>query len=203
MKKQHYRLGLCLLAIFILSACSEQSIQTVEVTRLVPQTVIATRGAPQTVVVTPTRQLTRTSTLPPTLTPTVENQPTRYYDGVIVITQYYTFLGNGLYEEAYHLLSSSAQKPHSLEDYIVTKSINFHTVQIITIQPFDEWRRQQDAHFTPDPPTRPRFFVQIIATGEGGMSGSAINGTVQDLFLTVIQENGEWKIDDFATGPVP
>lgn len=46
-----------------------------------------------------------------------------------------------------------------------------------------------------------RFYVQIIAEGEGGMSGAIPNGALQTIFLTLINEDGEWKIDSFATSP--
>jgi hypothetical protein len=47
------------------------------------------------------------------------------------------------------------------------------------------------------------FFVQIIAEGEGIMSGSAVSGEVQTLFITVIREDDQWMIDSFSTGLTP
>ena len=55
--------------------------------------------------------LTSVPTVKATLEPTPFSTPdsqvlldTAYYDGILVITQYYTFLGHGLHEEAYRLL---------------------------------------------------------------------------------------------------
>lgn len=193
-------LTVILLLTFLLTACGNGSgaIQTVEVTRLVPQTIEVTRIVRQTAITTPVTEAAILST--------AESQPVQdsgYYDGIIVITQYYTFLGHGLYEEAYQLLGPSATSHSpSLEDYVNMAKMSFRTVEIVAIQPLYEWKKQQvDPSITPDPQNEKRFFVQIRAWGEGEMSGSVVSGTLQTLFVTVIQENGEWKIDSFATGP--
>jgi len=60
-----------------------------------------------------------------------------YYEGIIVITQFYTFLGHGLYEEAYQLLGSLArQHAPSLNEFVYTAKMWYKKVDIITIQPF-------------------------------------------------------------------
>jgi hypothetical protein len=128
---------------------------------------------------------------------------TRYYDGIIVISQYYTFLGYGLYAEAYQLLSESAQNPHSLEDYVVNMGLAFQEVEIVAILPFYVAVERQGGYAQPDPEYRMRFAVQIRAWGDGGMSGSRLNGDLQELFLELIQEDGSWKINSFATAPIP
>jgi hypothetical protein len=128
---------------------------------------------------------------------------TKYYDGIIVISQYYTFLGYGLYAEAYQLLSKSAQSPQSLEDYVVYIGLAFHEVEIVAILPFYVAVEQQGGYAHPDPEGRMRFAVQIRAWGEGGMSGSRLNGDLQELFLELILEDGSWKINTFGTAPLP
>jgi len=125
-----------------------------------------------------------------------------YYDGIIVITQYYTFLGHGLHEEAYWLLSVPEQNYHNLDEYVEDTRLAFKTVEIISIQPYFAAVKEQGGQITPDPSNKKRFVVQIRAWGEGNMSGSVMNGTLQTLFLTLVLEDGRWKIDSFATGPV-
>ncbi len=139
----------------------------------------------------------------PTAVETPSIQVLDYYNGIIVITQYYTFLGHGLYEEAYQLLGPSARS-HSptLEEYLNAAKTSFKTVEIITIQPLNEWKKQQGVKFvTPDALDTKKFFVQVRAWGEGGMSGSIVNGELQSLVLTLVRKDGAWKIDSFATGP--
>ncbi len=125
-----------------------------------------------------------------------------YYDGILVITQYYTFLGHGLHEEAYNLLSTSEQNHTSLEDYLKNTHMAFKTVEIISIQPYYVAVIQQGGQTTPDSSDRKRFVAKIRSWGEGNMSGSVTNGTLQTLFLGLVQEEGRWKIDSFATAPL-
>jgi hypothetical protein len=165
--------------------------QTVEVTRLVPQTIEVTRVVPQTVMAT---QSAITITPQPTNPTFMAPQPvidTGYYEGIVVITQYYTFLGHGLYEEAYLLLSTSARgHSGSLDDYVSMAKLSFKTVEIVTIQPYYEAVRQQGGQSEPDPNGLKRFVVQIRSWGEGNMSGSRINGELQELFLELVLEEG-------------
>ena len=128
---------------------------------------------------------------------------TAYEDGIIVITQYYTFLGNGLHEQAYSLLSASRQNFRSFDQYVKNTRIAFKTVEIISIQPYYMFVSQQGGQFTPDHSDGKQFVVKIRAWGEGNMSGSVSNGVLQILFLDLVQEDGKWKIDSFATAPFP
>ena len=107
--------------------------------------------------------------------------------------------GHGLYEQAYQLLSSTAQRPHSLEEYVRNKAKAFRTIKIITIQPYYLLAEKRCSQVKPETGNERRFFVQIIAEGEGSMSGSALSGALQTLFLSLTREGGEWKIDTFAT----
>jgi len=121
-------------------------------------------------------------------------------DGIIVITQYYTFLGHGLHEEAYWLQSTPRRIIYSVEEYVDRMKSNFKNVEIITIQPLNKWLADQEQPTVPDPPGKKRFYVHIKAWGEGNMSGSVMSGDAQSLILTLVQEDGLWKIDSWATG---
>jgi hypothetical protein len=180
--------GFFLLLVIILSvACTSTTIQTLEVTRLVPQTILVTD------IITPIPPISTSKTLEP------ENEV--YFEGIIVIVEYYKLLDQSRYEEAYQLLGAQA-KTHSpnLEDYVASSRIAFKDVKIVTIQPYDEWASQQGYQPSLDPKMREVFFVQIIAKGIGVNSGSAISGEVQTLFITVTQEEGQWRIASFSTG---
>ncbi len=189
MKKMVYPF-LLLLVIIAIAACSGNTTQTVEVTRLVLQTVQVT------VVTTP---------VPSVSTSQISNSENAvYFEGIIVIAEYYKLLDQALYEDAYQLLGVSA-KQHSpkLEDYIASSTRAYKSVKIVDIQPYDEWIRQQGHEPLLDPELKNVFYVQIIAEGEGVMSGAAVSGEVQTLFITVVHEDSNWRIDSFSTGLAP
>lgn len=192
-------LGLLLASVF--TACTG-TMQTVEVTRLIPQTVEITKIVTQVVVATHVIQDNNIEPSEPvSSTPlgTPFDLDTAYYDGIIVITQYYTFLGQGLYEEAYSLLSSSAQV-YPLQDYMKNQKDSFKVVKIIAIRPF--YFQANMPRSTPDPKNRMWFSVTIYAEGEGGWSGSVPNGE-QSFYVAIGEEDGIWKIDKWATGIAP
>lgn len=179
-----------ILTIILLTSCAGIPMQRVEVTRLVPQTVQVT------VITTPVS--------PTSVNNTLESENAVYFEGISVIAQYYKLLDQALYKDAYQLLGASA-KLHApnLEDYIASSTRAFKSVKIIAIQPYDEWVKQQGNQPPLDPAMANVFFVQIIAEGEGIMSGSAVSGEVQTLFITVVRGDDRWMIDSFSTGLTP
>jgi len=148
---------------------------------------------PQTATATATpRQATATWYLK-TATPILPTPPPDdigYFDGVIVITQYFTFLGHGLYREAYQLLSSSQQHTVSLEEYMENGKQWYEKVEIISIVP---------QYLRTDTMDKRRFIVTFISWGEGRLSGAGISGKEQTIYLTLIKENGQWRIDASTT----
>ena len=196
MKKKVPKTTMFLLLAFVFSACVIKSPQTVNVTPLVSQTAMSTDPNQSIATHTPIKA-------EPTKLATQPYQDLGYYDGIVVITQYYTFLGHGHYEEAYQLLSSSARQ-HSpdIGEYVQNGKQWFRKVQIIAVRPlYVDVERQGGRYSPPDSLDEKRFMVQIIAWGEGRMSGSAVSGDLQELFITLAKENGEWKIKSFATAP--
>ncbi len=110
---------------------------------------------------------------------------------MIVITQYFTFLGHGLYEEAYQLLSSyERQQTVSLEEYKKNGKRWYEKVEIISIVP------QYDRTDTMD---KRQFKVTFISRGEERLSGAGVSGMQQTIFLTLVRESGGWRIDTFST----
>lgn len=191
--------------LLITTACNARVVQTVEVTRVIPQTIEVTKVISQTIEVTPESQ--PVTTTPKQIYSTQDESQLVLdvddYTGIVVVTQYYTFLGHGLYEEAYQLLSSSAQQFHSLDEYVQMATSSFKTVEIVSILPYKVAVKNQGGRVHPDPEDKKRFAVQIRAWGEGNMSGSRVNGELQDLFLELVNENGKWRIESFATAPLP
>jgi hypothetical protein len=201
--KNIFRLALMLLITFVFTACTGGT-QTVEVTRLIPQTVEVTKIIPQTVVVTQIVQRTA-AVIPKTPVP-VEiraepDQNTAYYDGVIVLAQYYTLLDQRLYEQAYQLLSTSRPNAKSLEEFVSGhEMVEIFTYKLISAQPYYEWAEKQGFTPSPDSEINKRFYIRVYAEGEGGMAGSVTNG-VHTYFATLVWEKGEWKIYSINTSP--
>ena len=199
-------LTVILLLTFVLTACSSGAIQTVGVSRFVPQTIEVTRIIPQTVIVTQVTQMTAASTQEPAneTSVAVQTEPdVGYYNGIVVIAQYYSLFEHGLYEEAYKLLSPSRPHAPSLEEFIAnSEMLKIINTEIITIRPYYETALQLQSHSTPDPLTRRMFYTEIYSEGESGMAGSVKNG-VHTYFVTVILENNEWKIYSINTAPLP
>lgn len=145
---------------------------------------------------------TQTSTSQPTPTPPVDEM-LAYYDGVIVLTQYYTFLGSGLHENAYDLLSFTAKSHYpSLDKYLEISRLSFLKVEIIQIVPYKDWAPLFGMKYSKDTENQKQFVVVMKAWGEGNMSGSAMNGQTQTLHIMLTLEDGQWKIDEFG-GAVP
>jgi hypothetical protein len=146
---------LFLLLALVFSACNSNSSVTVTATQAIPQTATSTA---------PPRPATATWYLK-TATPVLPTPPPDdigYFDGVIIITQYYTFLDHGLYEEAYQLLSSSARdRLGSLEDYVAYQKSWFKELKIISIVP--QYLRTNSVD-------RRKFIASIMVWNEKGIS---------------------------------
>ena len=79
----------------------------------------------------------------------------------------------------------------------------FKAVEIDSILPYYIAIEQQGMQGTPYPINKKRFTVQIRSWGEGNASGSQPNGALQELLLGLVLEDGKWKIDPFASVPLP
>ena len=185
--------------IIIIAACSSkytQLIETIEVTRIVPNFIIETRVVEITSV--PTSEISGAESLP-----LIPNEDPAYFDGIITITRYYTFLGHGLYEEAYQLLSSTERGHRRAEEYIEAGEVFFKAVQIHSIQPYYVYISNEGGQIlNTDTDTKKRFVASFTAWGAGEMSGSVPSGQEQTIFIELIKEGGEWLIDSFSTAPI-
>ena len=187
-----------LTAFSLLTACTGNAVKMVEVTRLVPQTVQVTRIIPHTV------QPTAIVTLKigtPVVIRTELNQNTAYYEGIIVLAQYYTLLDQRLFEQAYQLLSSSNQDATTLEEFLTGhEAVSVCTYKLISVQPYGDWAKNQGLKPLLDTEIMKRFYIRVYAEGEEGMAGSVANG-IHTFFATLVWENGEWKIFSINTSP--
>jgi len=170
----------------------------------VPQTIEVTREVIQTVKVIQTSvPVTPTQTTPISPDLQIDIDP-GYFDGLIVLTQYYTLLGHGFYEEAFNLLSTNSRSYSSAKDnFLSLAKISFRKVEIVSIVPYYLDIRAGGVPKNPDPIDKKRYTVKIKAWGVGDMSGSVPSGVLQTLYVGLIQTDGVWKIDTFATAPLP
>ena len=189
------RIMIILLFLLMTTACNGKVVQTVEVTPMILQTIDEVpEFQPDTAT---SKQIYNT----PDDTQLVIGLDD--YSGMVVVTQYYTLLGHGLYEDAYQLLSSSAKQFRSLDEYLKMAKLSFKAVEIVSILPYRVAVKNQGGQVHPDPENKKQFAGQIMAWGEGNMSGSRENGELQDIFLELVNENGKWRINSFATAPWP
>lgn len=204
MGKQVHKSTMFLLLVFGLTSCSSGTVQNVEVTRLIPQTVEVTRIIAQTAMMIPTTQETVESTPKPakeTSTGVQAEPDASYYLGIVVIAKYYALVEQGLYEEAYKLLSPNRPHAESLEEYVVNRNMfKLKKAKIITIRPSYESEYQLRYRTTPDPLNKRMYYMEIDEEGENGMAGANMNG-IHDYFVTVLLEHGEWKLYSVNTSP--
>lgn len=193
MKKKPILPVLILLFVLVLTACAG-TVQTVEVTRVIPQTVIVTQKP----------QATATTSLK-TATPiglaAEPDQDTAYYDGIIVLAQFYTLYGKGLYTEAYQLFSAATARTTSLEEFTKNaQMLRIKTSKLVTAQPYYEWAKTMGFTYSQDSDLMKRFYMRVYAEGEGEMAGAVPNG-IHTYFATVVWEKSEWKIYSIGTAP--
>jgi hypothetical protein len=160
-----------------LVGCVQEVVRTVEVTRVVQETVIVPR----------VREVVVTATPKPPYTPALRAcQPDNcepYFAGAETIRQYFAFIDQGLFEEAYNLFSQSKQDRKSLEDYIIGCEIYFRTVKVITIEPYS----------SPDPETEILYYVQYYNESKNEWESG-----VNYMLVRTIMEDSSWKINEFS-----
>jgi hypothetical protein len=191
----------------ILSSCQEDLPLTIEVASSVPQTIEVTRIVQQPIQPLESKVTTATAEPAPSVTTqvcdsSVQIEPA-YFDGIVVLTQYYTLLSHGLYEESYQLLSSSQQKRYGFEDYKSFYSHDLKALVIEGIQPYNHWRVYQGLPTLQIPPNKLRYVVFMTAYHNGAAWNQGGTPVPDDVtgFQTLVLENSEWKIDEFSTSP--
>jgi len=191
------------------SACSP-TLQTVEVTRVVPQTVAVTQLVTQIVRVNiTTTPIPADTPVPGTPTPLPMDTPgsdlltplptqvldmSKQQDGSIVILQYYTLLDMHLYDQAWQLLSIEYQTPANKKNFFEVAPIFYKVVKVLQIIPGKE--RELQLGRTPTNYYINKYWVEVYGEGYGIFQGANVNGTYWHL-IQVMLENNEWKITEF------
>jgi hypothetical protein len=119
-----------------------------------------------------------------------------YYDALVAIGRYYTFLNHGFYERAYRLRIPSSAHLESLEKYVdEIQSFGMTGERAVKITPYypPQWRLPC---LTPDPANGRTFYAYIFEGGEMG----AITNRIHSYFINMVLENDEWKIYSVNSG---
>jgi len=211
MKIQANKLMIFLSLVFMLSACNKAGTQSiVEITRLVPQTIEVTRIVSQLDVTPESNILMETpnpSDTSPSLTvavdsSSVEINPT-YFDGVIVLSQFYMFLEHGLYEEAVSLFSSSKQSINGTEADVAYFESSLDSIEIRFIYPFDYWLAQQEREPLPTHANELRYVTgtMVIYKGKALNSEGTPTPHGKTSFVSLILEDDKWRINEINSSP--
>lgn len=208
----------CLLAFGQATACSP-TIQTVEVTRIIPQTVVATQivqiavtnaprptdtPVPPTFTPVPTEKPSPTQPLPYnypkpnpfTPIPTETPEPTHVaimalQDPAMVVVQYYTLLGQHLFKEAYQLVGSH-EHTNSPDEEALMDAQAYQVVEVLKVVRYNDWIKQN--HINMPPSSDNVYYVQLYVVGQNMVEMTPVNGIVETYAWT-IRENGEVKIE--------
>ena len=206
MNNKLFKLLIGILMVFELVACQSRVSsksgeatcipQTIEVTRIVPQPTF--RQESGTIIVA-----TKTAVSSPSITvqvgsASVQMDPS-YFDGFIILTQYYTLLDHGLYEEVLPLYSSSLLKKSGGKNF----EADLKSVEIRFIHPYNFWRAQQKLPPQPIPENDLRFIVGTIVFHKSPAwnVGSTPKPDSQTRFVSLVLESGAWKINEFNSSP--
>jgi hypothetical protein len=209
MRKKIIIMAACLLVSVLASACSP-TLQTVEVTRVVPQTVVVTQLVTQIVRVNiTTTPIPADTPVPGTPTPLPTDTPgsdiltplptqvldmSKQQDGSIVIVQYCTLLDMHLYDQAWQLFSTEYQTPARKKNFFEGTQYFYKVIKVLKVVPFNEWLIQNGSPSSKD--NINKYHVELYGEGYGAFSGANENGRY-GITIQVTLENNEWKISGF------
>jgi hypothetical protein len=121
-----------------------------------------------------------------------------YFDGTVVITQYYTLMDHGFGDESLTLFSKSLYKlVQGTPDY------NIQSIKINTIEPYPitELKNKWPPKTIPENELRFHVRYTVIYKGAAWNKGGTPTPYQKQDFISLIKENGEWKIDGINSSP--
>jgi hypothetical protein len=185
-----------ILIIFMLTACGGKIAPSTVATSSPPPAVELTR-----VVQKPAATKTVALALPVTIqvdSSTVLLEPD-YFDGVIVLTRYYTLLEHGLYKEVLPLYSSSLLKSYGGKNI----EVDLKSVKLKGIQPYSYWlaKTGQSPQQIPENELRYIVYITWFHNAPAWNVGGTPQPDEQTRFISLIRENGEWKLYELQSSP--
>ncbi len=122
-----------------------------------------------------------------------------YFDGVIVLARYYTLLEHGLYKEVLPMYSSSLLKRNEGKNF----EVDIKSIELRGIQPYNYWLAQQGQPLPPIPENEIRYVVYttVFHKAPAWNVGGTPQPDRQTTFVSLILENGEWKLYELQSSP--
>jgi hypothetical protein len=196
MNGRHFLTVVGILFVFTLTSCGES---------IAPNAIASSNPLLTAEVIQTIQKPVTTETVSPALPVTIEAGSTTvqlepdYFDGVRVLTRYYTLLEHGLYNEVLSLYSSSLIKNYGGENI----EVDLKTVKLKGIQPYSYWLAQTGQSPQQIPENELRYIVHI--TWFHNAPAWNLEGTPQPdeqtRFISLIRENGEWKLYELQSSP--
>jgi len=122
-----------------------------------------------------------------------------YFDGIMVLTRYYTLLDQGLFEEVIPLYSESLYEKSGGKNF----EADLRSVELISIRPYNYWLAQQGRPPEAIPKNELRYIVDTIVLHNAPAWND--RGTPvpdgQTRFVSLILENSEWKLNELNSSP--
>jgi hypothetical protein len=196
MNNRYILIAVVLLFTFALTSCRGVISPSLAETPCAPQTIEVTRIIPQ-----PTTTEGAIPSLSVSITAgssSVQIDPA-YFDGIVVLTRYYTLLEHGLYDEVLPMYSSSLSKRNGGKNF----EVDIKSIKLSGIQPYNYWLAQQGQPLPPIPENEIRYVVYttVIHKAPAWNVGGTPQPDRQTTFVSLILENGEWKLYELQSSP--
>jgi hypothetical protein len=122
-----------------------------------------------------------------------------YFDGFIVLTQYYTLLDHGLYEEVLPLYSSSLLRSTGGKNF----EFDIISVKVRFIQPYSYWLATTGQSPQSIPENEIRYIVGTVVLHKAPAWN--VGGTPQPdnrtRYVSLFLEDCTWKLIEFLSSP--
>lgn len=122
-----------------------------------------------------------------------------YFDGIIVLTRYYTLLDHGFYEEVLSLYSSNLLKKSRGKNF----EADLKSVVIRFIYPYDYWLAKEGWPPKDIPTGEIRFVVgtTVYHKAAAWNIGGTPEPDHQLRFVSLVMEGEEWRLFEFNSSP--
>jgi hypothetical protein len=200
MNKWHMVNILSLLLVLTLCGCVSEKPTLITESPTPPSAIKATDPVPSsTPILTPEPEPTATSL--PFLMGAGSSSvllPPAYFDGAVVITQYYTLMDHGFGDESLTLFSRSLYKMVQ-----GTPEPNIQSIKIDYLEPYPltEIKNKYPPQTIPENELRFHVRYTVIYKGAAWNTGGTPTPYQKRNFISLIKENGEWKIDKINSSP--
>jgi hypothetical protein len=140
----------------------------------------------------------------PTNTSTITSVPGNEADAPeAAIRAYFAYLDDGNCKQAYQLLASARANAQDLTTYVKGCQDAWAGARVVSIRSMGEWLAERGVTPSPDQVgslDQPRYAVEVDMQWKEGWV-PVVPAGVNLQFITLVQEDGEWKLLEIGTGP--